>query len=315
MAVSVSEEAKKLAQKISADEASDIYLYNGPINENALGAIIGDLSHQHDSAMLILATHGGSANSAYRIARFFHSFYTKFAVLTFSYCKSAGTLLALGAHRFIMADFAELGPLDVQLNKRDEIWERRSGLLLRSALTSLNDHTESLFNHMLLSIKTNSRGSVRFRLASELAAQMVVGLLSPVYEQIAPEGLGEDYQELMVAYEYGKRLGAAGGLVSEASVNRLVHNYPSHDFVIDKLEARTIFSEVEDPSADMYALASKLGPLAFAPDSTEVVVQALSKVDEPEKKADEKADEKTATSEESKSPIASGGDKPETPAA
>ena len=264
---------------------------------------------------LILATHGGSANSAYRIARFFHSFYTKFTVLTFSYCKSAGTLLALGAHRFIMADFAELGPLDVQLSKRDEIWERRSGLLLRSALTSLNDQTESLFNHMLLSIKTNSHGSVRFRLASELAAQIVVGLLSPVYEQIAPEGLGEDHQELMVAYEYGKRLGAAGGLVSEASVNHLVHDYPSHDFVIDKFEAKTIFSEVEDPSADMYALASKLGPLAFAPDATEVVVYALSKPAEPEKKGDEKADEKPANSSEETNSVAGSGTKPETPAA
>ena len=38
-------------------------------------------------------------------------------------CKSAGTLLLIGATSLIISDRGELGPLDVQLSKPDEIFE------------------------------------------------------------------------------------------------------------------------------------------------------------------------------------------------
>ncbi len=304
MASPISKEAKELAFKISDNEKADVYLYNGPINEDGLGSVIQAFSYKHPSAILILTTHGGSANSAYRIARAFQSIYDDFAVLIFSYCKSAGTLAAIGGHRLMMGEAAELGPLDVQLSKRDELWERRSGLLLRSALTSLNERAESLFTHLMVSIKTGSKGSVRFKLASDLAAEMTRGLFSPIYGQITPEGLGEDYQELMVAYEYGKRLAQVGGNISVGSINKLVHDYPSHDFVIDKLEARSLFNQIADPTPDMYELASKLGSLAFVPESKQVTIEALSKADEI--KSDEKVNEKGASDEQPKSSTGDG---------
>jgi hypothetical protein len=298
----VSKETAELAKKIAADENCDIYLYSGPINEAGFGAVVENLFSQYDSAILILSTHGGSANSAYRIARLFQSFYKTFTVFISSYCKSAGTIITLGAHRLIMTDFSELGPLDVQLSKRDEIWERRSGLLLRSALTNLNERADDLFSKIMVSIKSNSRGAVRFRLASELAAELTQSLLSPIYGQITPEGLGEDYQELMVAYEYGKRLASVGRLISETAINRLVHEYPSHDFVIDKLEARDLFSKIEDPTPDMYALASKLGNLVYAPDAKQPTIEPLSKSDEPEQEVAANVKETNNSNEEPKSP-------------
>lgn len=283
MADLIPKEAIDLARPIAEAEKSDVYLYSGPINELGYGGVVKALFHEQDSAILVLATQGGLANSAYRIARLFQSFYTKFSVLVPSYCKSAGTLITLGAHRLIMTQFAELGPLDVQLSKRDELWEQRSGLLLRSSLTTLNERADDLFSKMLISIKSNSKGAVRFKLASELAADLARGLLSPIYGQISPEGLGEDYQELMVAYEYGKRLASVGGLVSEDAINRLVHEYPSHDFVIDQLEAKELFYKVESPTAEMYALIANLGTLAYAPHRKISTVEPLSKPAETEK--------------------------------
>ena len=44
-------------------------------------------------------------------------------------CKSAGTILALGADVIIMSQYAELGPIDVQLQKEDEVGESTSGLV------------------------------------------------------------------------------------------------------------------------------------------------------------------------------------------
>ena len=42
--------------------------------------------------------------------------------LRLTHCKSAGTLLALGADEIIMSNLSELGPLDIQLPDRDYIW-------------------------------------------------------------------------------------------------------------------------------------------------------------------------------------------------
>lgn len=280
MATRITDKAQELARKISTTEKADIYLYNGPINEKGYGDVLRAFSRHNDAAILVLTTNGGSANSAYRIARWFQSVYPSFGLLLFSYCKSAGTLITVGGHRLIMSAAGELGPLDVQLTKRDELWERRSGLTLRSALTTLSERADNLFTNLMVSIKTGSVGAVRFKLASELAAEVTRGLLAPIYEQITPEGLGEDYQELMVAYEYGKRLARVGKNIDDDSINRLVHEYPSHDFVIDGLEAKTLFHKVEDPTIDMYDLASNLDHVVFGTDSTDVTVLHLSKPEE-----------------------------------
>jgi hypothetical protein len=205
-----------------------IFIYNGPINETGFAESIASLKRMKPKAILILVTFGGSANSAYRIARLFQNMYTEFCVLVPSYCKSAGTLIVMGVHRLIMADFRQLGPLDVQLYKRDEIAEMRSGLLFRSALTTIKEASEDLFGHLMISIKQKTGGLVRFRLASELAARITEGVVSPIAAQITHEGLGEDYQALMAAHEYGIRLARCGRLIKEDKVRKLVHDYPSH---------------------------------------------------------------------------------------
>jgi len=64
----VDDETKALALKISADEKADLYLYNGPVNEEGYRKILEAYSYQHEAAILLLTTNGGSANSAYRIA-------------------------------------------------------------------------------------------------------------------------------------------------------------------------------------------------------------------------------------------------------
>jgi hypothetical protein len=274
------DEVCQLVKEIEDAESADIYLYNGPINEVGFGELTKSLCRRKSRAILILVTYGGSANSAYRIARLFHNVYDEFCVLVPSYCKSAGTLIVMGAHYLIMTDFGELGPLDVQRYKRDEIAEWRSGLMFRSALTTIKEASEDLFGHLMISIKAKSAGSVRFRLASELAARITEGVIAPITAQITPEGLGEDYQALMVAYEYGVRLADVGRLIKASNVRKLVHDYPSHDFVIDKREASELFDRIDEPSSEMYSLISALGDLALSPDGKSVMVGSLSQPEE-----------------------------------
>ena len=101
------------------------------------------------NVLLILATFGGDAHAAYRIARSFQKFHktiqgpnnqptgNRFTVFLSSVCKSAGTILTLGADAVILSDMAEMGPIDVQLRKPDEVGERTSGLTPIQALESL----------------------------------------------------------------------------------------------------------------------------------------------------------------------------------
>lgn len=100
MPKSISEKALVLASEVGSASHSDVYLYNGEIKRGAdLAFILG--VHQNRSqknAILILVTAGGDAHAAYKIARYMQNNYETFTVIAPGLCKSAGTLIAVGAH-------------------------------------------------------------------------------------------------------------------------------------------------------------------------------------------------------------------------
>lgn len=275
----VEETAETVAARLAVAREADIFFFNGQISESMFGKVVERISERkYRNTLLILVTLGGDANAGYRIARIFQSTSREFTVFLPSYCKSAGTLVALGAHRLIMSPFAELGPLDVQLIKMDELGERRSGLTTRSALDSLNAHAMDLFSEIMLGIKERSGGRVRFRTAADLAAQLAIGLLAPVYGQVDPVAMGEDHRDLHVALDYGRQLARYAKNATDDTVWKLVHDYPSHDYVIDYHEARTMFKRVDRADdQDLYKLIALLGDKAFQP-LKDGVFQFLSKI-------------------------------------
>lgn len=269
---------ESVSREIADQRKQDIFLYNGPIDDSHFGSlVVNSGKREHNRALLILCTLGGEANSAYRIARFLNRAYESFDVYVPSFCKSAGTLLVLGAHEIIMSDFAEMGPLDVQLYKADEIGERRSGLIIRSAMESLAEHAYELFETTMINIKARSFGRIRFTTAAELAAEITVGALSGIYDQVDPVNVGEDHRDLNVAIQYGNRLAEKSGNVKSEAVERLVHNYPSHDFVIDIDEAKELFHRVEKPDRDLYLLTALLREEGIQPKVRNGLVRRLSK--------------------------------------
>jgi len=199
--------------------------------------------------VVILVTYGGSANVAFRVARLLQTLYDEVVVCAPSVCKSAGTLIAAGAHRIVRMVFGEFGPLDIQLSRRDEIWGRRSGLTTRSALLDLKDHGFELFEHFMYAITAQSRGAVSFKLAAEIAGKISAEMMSKIYAQVNPEALGQDFMDLAVAAEYCKRLERNSQNLKPGAIHRLVYEYPSHDFVIDAQEAQEIFINIDPPGA------------------------------------------------------------------
>jgi hypothetical protein len=261
----IEEKLSAAALAAANEHSADIIFYSGGIEDRGFGEIAKAIAvaKHHSRAILILTTNGGQANSAYQIARLFQRTYDDFWIFTPSYCKSAGTLVALGAHQLLMDHFSELGPLDVQLMKENEIIGRKSGLLARSSFESLQEFSFELFESFMLRLTVQSQGQISFKLASQLSATMASNLMAPIYGQINPDVVGGDYRDLNVALHYGDRLVEHSQNARESTVMHLIKDYPSHDFIIDDIEAKKLFKKVETPSETLYALVGLLGDPAY----------------------------------------------------
>jgi hypothetical protein len=211
---------------------------------------------------LLLTTNGGSADSAYRITRCLQHSYRNGKVILFvdTYCKSAGTLIALGADEIVMSDLAELGPLDVQLSKSDELAEMTSGLTPVQALGVLREETFATFEEHFLKLRFRSGLQITTKTALDISARLTIGLFDKVYEQLDPMRLGEYQRAMLIAHAYGTRI-ATDNLKDEA-LSRLIADYPSHGFIIDREEAGDLFVCVREPSSAEATLAGFLQPIA-----------------------------------------------------
>ena len=156
-------------------EGHDFLILNSPIEDGVFTRVMSCTTKRENKTnkrlVLALVTYGGAADVAYRVGRFLQSVYEDITVFVPSSCKSAGTLLALAANKIVMSPFGELGPLDVQLRVKDEIFGRRSGLTTRAAITDLQSHTFDLFEHFMLNIIRNSYGNVSFKVAADISAR------------------------------------------------------------------------------------------------------------------------------------------------
>ena len=211
--------------------------------------------------MVFMTTSGGDPHAAYRIARALqHQYDIKserrghgqegnserhFYLFVDSACMSAGTLVALGATHLVLSDYAQLGPLDVQIRRPDEPMQRDSGLTPAQALTSLERRSKSLFKAHFEQLRNDGTISLTTRTAVENASTLTSGLMRSIYGQIDPMRLGEVERLMEIAAQYGQRLGKFNPKAN--SISKLLTGYPSHNFVIDRQEAETLFKNVEPP--------------------------------------------------------------------
>lgn len=181
------------------------------------------------------------------------------------YCKSAGTLVALGAHELVIADCGELGPLDVQMSKEDELGATRSGLTVLSALSTLQMKAYDAFEHFLLETKKRSLGLITTRTAIRVATDLAGSLFAPIYEHVDAMHVGEAGRSLEIAQKYGEILSQLSQNCRPGALEELTRSYPSHGFIIDRFQAQSLFNNVRRPRSDEIALADRLGLAARDP--------------------------------------------------
>lgn len=229
----------------------DVYLYSGPIEKrgyDTLCEILKAKKNKSDHALLYLITRGGDPNAGYRIARALCHAYgsANLRVAITSDCKSAGTLICIGAGGLVIFDKGELGPLDVQFKKQDEMFQQSSGLDILRGMTYLRGEALDSFKDYLVEINIGSGLSTKT--ASEIASKLVIGLFEPMFAQIDPVRLGEMNAALQIAAEYGTRLNEKASSLQAGALSKLIHDYSTHGFVIDRSEARKLFNHVSAPT-------------------------------------------------------------------
>ena len=244
----------------------DIFLFADDIRDESANALI-DLviakPRPRTHVALFVTTYGGDADAAYRIGRCMLQHYEGFRLLVEATGKSAGTLLPVAASELAFSPTGELGPLDVQMTRPDEIVPDSSGLDVFRAVTMLEQSALATFRRLFAELTLRLRISTPT--AAEIASTLTKGLYEPIASQIDPHRLGQADQAISIARDYGTRLGANNNLRRENGVEELIAGYPSHSFVIDQAEAGQLFKNVRGLDETESMMAREHGGLLRSP--------------------------------------------------
>lgn len=264
---------------------ANIFAVSGPLEppaEDKLAQACDRIRRRRRNALLILSTFGGQPETAYRIARQLHRSYRgnpagetgrrgELIVFVRDFCKSAGTMLALGADRLVMSASAELGLIDVQVPKEAGGGEWTSVLTPSQAFAELQFQASDHFRRFVRAIHDDLAANISVEASAGLAARMTADLLGRIYGQIDPIRLGEFERSAQITLEYGQRLQMDNA--KPGAIDRLIYDYPSHGFVIDREEAGDLFERVDPPSEALERLARSAVPCHNALDG--VFVECL----------------------------------------
>ena len=243
---------REVAVKYATLNSTNVLYYNGPIDAAGFARLVkacqeADSRPPHGpeqrGVLLILVTNGGLPDDAYRCARYLRRTYRRFQLLIPGPCYSAGTLLAIGADEVLVSDHGELGPIDVQLMSEDKDEHRRdSSAIIPASLEAIKEGSYRMFSFGVTELYRFYSG-LPLSTRSSIASDMSCDIFRSIASKIDPLELGRMHRHLNVCLQYGLRLAAQAGGVTPEGVDRLVHHYPHHEFVIDSQEAPLIFQK------------------------------------------------------------------------
>ena len=166
------------ANAVAAAYDADVLFYSGPINAEGFARLLGIAmtAQRRTNCLLVLTTQGGSLSSAYALTRYLHRHYTNLLVCVPAFCRSAGMLTVLGAHKLIIDEFSELAPLDgsatASLSGRDPLASTTA------FLNFLNERAADLIEAVLHALISAGEG----RLTPDRAAQVSISAAGHLIE-------------------------------------------------------------------------------------------------------------------------------------
>jgi hypothetical protein len=163
--------------------------------------------------------------------------------------KSAATLLCLGCDTIVLDELAELGQLDTQL-----LVEKKAG---KPEFTSALNPFKTLEQLQKFSLETldmgvkmvAGRSGMGLDASIKHAIEFVGVTTGPLFSKLDPEKLGEYSRALAVGKDYAERLTRRYRPWDDEKrsqvLEKLVHGYPSHEYIIDYHELTEIGIEAE----------------------------------------------------------------------
>ena len=244
---------------------TDIFIYSGSIGSNNSNSFLSERfvneilqkTNHRENCLLFLTSYGGDADWAYKIAAALKKQYTKYDVVVCGYCKSAATLITLGANTLFFSDKGELGPLDVQTRKKDDFFGRQSPLDIFKSEELISDWALSFFEKSFLKILNTGGGVISIDVASSAAHKLSESLFAPIMGKINPLEVGEIARSMHVANGYGDIIKSNN--VKADTLQKLIISYSCHSFVIDIRQAKDLFERVNELN-EIQALIYKNNP-------------------------------------------------------
>ena len=233
---------------------TDCFLYSGGIGYPFCFDFIELVEKTQESSdvAIVLSTNGGDADAAYKMGDYLQDKYENVGILIPGLCKSAGTILAIAANELVFSPCGELGPLDVQIRKKDSPYASESGLDIKEGIDKLQNRATNLFHAIMRDNLDGSSGTMTtFQTASDSAAKFVSSLFKPIFAHIDPKEIGDRARAMEVAKDYRMRLNwkSENFKLHESYVLKfLTEDCPSHGFVINMNEAAALFKNVRKTS-------------------------------------------------------------------
>ena len=205
---------------------------------------------ENQPVALLIDSHGGIPKYTYQLAKFFIHRCGEYIALVPSFAKSAGTLLTLGATKIILGTYAELGPIDLQINDSDSE-EMVSALNHVQSLEQLRTFALETLDTTTYMLLTRTRKKVSAVLPE--AIKFTTAMIEPLFHNLDVVRYTEMSRNLKIGEDYAVRLlkPRYGEDKAKHIAKKLVSSYPEHGFVIDHEELSEIGLEVERPSGDI----------------------------------------------------------------
>lgn len=195
---------------------------------------------------LLLHTNGGNTAAAWRLVNLIKTFCDEFEVLIPYKAMSAGTLISLGAQRIVMSKQAALGPIDPSL-----VHPLGPQVPNGNQLARLPVSVEAVRGYM--DAATEDLGIKDDKVLG--------GILKDLSNKVHPLVLGEIFRSRAQIRFLAEKL--LNGHVKDsdkvqAIVDFLCADSGSHDYTINRREAKTLGLPVETPSVEFYDILKAL---------------------------------------------------------
>lgn len=250
------EDRKKLLRELEKARKSKVLLYvtgDRPAWQTQISTEAVDMFSDHLDAIgvakkisLVLYTNGGNTLAAWNIINLLRLFCDDLEIILPSKSLSAGTLMSLGANRIVMTKQATLGPIDP------------------SIMGPLNPIIPGAPNAARAPVSVEAiRGYLDWA-CKELdirEGQNLTQIFTFLSQQVHPLVLGQIYRSRTQIQYLARRL-LAHQVSDQEKVNSIIaflcSDSGSHDYTINRREARDLGLKVEVPSEDLYGLIRKI---------------------------------------------------------